>query len=337
MALLFMDGFDYYNTNSLAGAEGAGWDIGSTTSGYALGVYGYGQMCSQGAGQFSKTLSSNLTTIVVGWHHVPTSAVQNTNTGYSFMDGASTQCSFRFTSAGALEFWRGTGTALLGTTPAVLKPGAPAWVSIKITFSGSVGTCLMQVNGATVLNLTGLNNITTANAYCNKLILNNGVYSWYIDNCFICDTTGSAPYNDILAERRIYFLMPTGAGTASQFTPTGAATFWQCTDEVPSNGDTDYGSSTTPGNRSDTTRAALTGPSVVDAVKYNLTTRKDDAGVRTLSPTVRQGGTYYDTTAVSLSAVYQVYPTYYLTQPSGAGVWSLAALNAAEFGVLDAA
>ena len=140
-----------------------------------------------------------------------------------------------------------------------------------------------------------------------------------------------------MAERRIYFLPPTGAGTASQFTATGAATFWQATDDNPSNGDTDYGSSTTPTNRSDTTRAALTGPTVIDAVKYNLTMRKDDVGVRTLSPTVRQGGTYFDATAISLLSTYTIYPTYYLTEPNGSGNWTLAHLNAAEFGVLDVA
>lgn len=343
MALpLFMDGFDYYTiqTAGLVGPQGAGWDSGSAATNAVAGVYAYGAQISMGNNNMTKTFGSNLSTVYGAFHLSSESSLGNWG-AQPFMnlrDGATSQASLRFTPSGGLALYRGTNTALLGSTVPLFSPSVPLWVAFKIVFSATVGTFELWVQGVQVLSLTGLNNIATANAYATNVLFQSGTAGTFrFDNFHLYDGTGAAPFNAILAESRIYFLPPTGAGTASQFTATGAATFWQCVDDVPSNGDTDYGASTVPTNRSDTTRAALTGPTVINAVKYNLTMRKDDAGVRTLSPTVRQGGTYYDAAAISLASVYTIYPTYYPAQADGSGAWNLTALNAAEFGVLDVA
>ena len=165
---------------------------------------------------------------------------------------------------------------------------------------------------------------------------NASVFQPFWDNMHICDDSGSAPLNAILAERRIYFFLPTGAGTASVWTANGAATFYQATNENPPNTDTTYGSSTTPGNRSDVVIADISGFTVLNAVKTNTIARKDDAGARTLSSTVRQSGVYYDSAASALLSTYLGYPQIYNAQPA-TGAWDVTAFNATEWGVLDVA
>jgi len=341
MALLFMDGFDYYSTDGNEGAVGAGWDasptpgVGNTSS----GIYGYGK--------YSNNLTAyrtipNTQTVILGFHYFPGGSLgDNFTNWFTFYDGGTTQAVLRIGDQGQFLFYRGNGSALLATGPINnLRPNTWVWLSIKIKFSATVGTIDITLNGVSLLSASGLNNITTANAYTNRFSTarpgNGSSYHPNWDNFHVCDDSGGAPFNAILAERRIYFFMPTGAGTASVWTANGAATFWQCTDEVPSNGDTDYGSSTTPGNRSDVVIADVSGFTVLDSVKTNMVARKDDAGARTLSSVVRQGGTYYDAAAVTLFSTYSGFPVLYNAQPA-TGAWDVTAFNAAEWGVLDVA
>ena len=92
MALLFMDGFDYYSTDGNEGAVGAGWDasptpgVGNTSS----GIYGYGK--------YSNNLTAyrtipNTQTVILGFHYFP---------------------------GGSLEIIRQTGSP--STTESLLKP-----------------------------------------------------------------------------------------------------------------------------------------------------------------------------------------------------------------------
>jgi hypothetical protein len=85
-----------------------------------------------------------------------------------------------------------------------------------------------------------------------------------------------------------------------------------------------------------TNLATATG--TVFAVQTNLTSRKDDAGTRTIAPVVRIGSTNYDgTTTAALGSSYADYTQLYdRLDPSGA-TWTISTVNAMETGVKEIA
>ena len=60
--------------------------------------------------------------------------------------------------------------------------------------------------------------------------------------------------------------------------------------------------------------------------------RKDDAGTRTLAPTVRSGGANYTGTGVSLGAGYAAGLQVYENDPATGVAWTKAGVDGAEFG-----
>jgi hypothetical protein len=76
----------------------------------------------------------------------------------------------------------------------------------------------------------------------------------------------------------------------------------------------------------------------VFAVQTNLIARKDDAGLRTIAPVIRTGGTdYAGTTTAALGASYLDYTQLYDRQDPVAADWSVTTVNGMEVGVKEVA
>jgi len=120
----------------------------------------------------------------------------------------------------------------------------------------------------------------------------------------------------------------------------GANTAWiasagadyTCVDEATPNADTDYISSSTPGDRDTFSYPALGVVGVVKAVMVCAVARKDDAGTRLVAPVIRRGGTNYDGTAVALGTGYAGLAQVYEQDPSTAAAWTVANVDAGEYG-----
>jgi hypothetical protein len=111
---------------------------------------------------------------------------------------------------------------------------------------------------------------------------------------------------------------------------------WVQVNDVTPNGDVDYLSSSTPGDRDTFTFPDVGVVGTVKAVVINHVSRKDDAGVRELAGSIRTGGTDYDGTGLEISTSWAAYQEIHETNPAG-GAWDVAAVDAAEFGIyLDA-
>ena len=102
--------------------------------------------------------------------------------------------------------------------------------------------------------------------------------------------------------------------------------------DAQQNGDDDYLSSATPTDRDTFTFPDVGVVGTVKAVAINHVSRKDDAGTRKISTSVRTGGTNYDGTGIEVSTSWAAYQEIRETNPAG-GSWSTAIIDAAEFGI----
>lgn len=341
MAYIFADGFDNYTTPTQV------WDslIGTATISAANARFSSGSTTAQGIAisQNSGITKNfvNTTTIIVGFAYWVTTL--GTNFVFTqFFDNGTVQCGLGVTNAGALQLFRGSGSGSpIGAASAngLIQNNSWTYVEIQITFSATVGTIQVWLNGGSspVLNNTGLNNITTANAFCNQFrigeLSNQGILPKF-DDAYIFDTTGTTQ-NAHLGDTKIITKMPSGAGASTQWTLNGAATNWQCVNEIPPNDDTSYVSDQTAGHIDlyATQSASLSGTVGFFVTRHRW--RKDDANVHTIQPIIQSNVTQATGTTATLGSSYQYFDNIFVNDPNTAAPWLAAAADAAQIGTKD--
>lgn len=236
-------------------------------------------------------------------------------------------------STGRFQLFRGDGTLLATSTSTYSTGGAWRYVEISATVADSGGTVTVNIDSVTQMTYTGdTRNGATAQVDAITMISTTGQG---VDDFYLCDGTGSAPYNSFLGDVRVQQLVPNAAGTYSQLTPTGSATNWQNVDEVPSSA-TDYNGSATIGQRDtyNMTNLATTSGQAY-AVRVIAFAHKSDAGAAGFKLIQRlSGGTERLDTAASLSSTANtpIDGSLQVVDPSNAA-WTISSVNAAEFGV----
>lgn len=332
MAVVLMEGFDHI---SVASITTKGWSFASGNM--VAGRFG-GQALrgiNAGTSYITKALPSTYSELIVGFAYQLEAFTAREV--FVTRNGGTIVAKVTVVLVGANYVFRvvnAAGTTLAtGTTPIVLANWY--YLEVKVVVSATVGTVELRLNGASTAECsgTGLNtgalNIDNIGYVFGSL----WIHSW--DDIYAVDTSGSAPTNTWLGDVKVETLYPTANGTNTAW--TGAYT--DVDDPATFDSDATFISSSTPGDKetyavTDLTTAAGT----VLAVQTNLVARKDDAGVRTIAPVLRTGGTDYDgTTTPELSASYVDYTQLYdRLDPSGAA-WSISTVNAMEAGVKEVA
>lgn len=175
MAHILQDSFDFYG----AKAEAAGlWTSLGAMSLSSTTRFGVGQSVvssvTSGDIQWSASFANSTTTLFLTFAHTQVSAIAAdlNSQALRIYDGATVQMTVVFNRNGDIRFYRGNTVTLLGTYAGAFN-GSGDWkhFQIKIVFSGTVGEFHVRRNGATAddYSLTGVNNISTANAYANKI------------------------------------------------------------------------------------------------------------------------------------------------------------------------
>lgn len=331
MALLDWEGFDRETANLGIFSTFIG-DISSDNS----GAFGYGRYLyrataqASGAGRFNSF--PNVSTAFIQCHIYFNSVFQNYVQVW-LMDGSSNQIGFRIGSDGKPQILRGDGTVLASAANSV---ALNTWhfFQFKATVADLGGTAELRLNGQTIATYTG-DTKNTANAYVNGWKVEatiSGLNAWF-DNIVVYSDTGNAP-NTWTPETRIFDVLPTGAGATTEWTPSAGAN-WQCVDEQPSNGDTDYVSAASSPL---TDVYAFSGPVPAGAIVYGVavhaTARKDDAGTNNLDGIIRSGGTNYAKgSPQGLTSSYVRYRWLWDLDPATSAPWTVAAANAAQAGI----
>lgn len=321
MALLFMDGFD------LADFTAKGWSSGATTT---ASRFGTGRsLASPGMIRFAASAQ-----VFVGY------AVQMGGYGTNFNgwrfaihadNGTSTHLRLYFSPT--VHLYRNDGTLLAtGTMPSNANP-INSWIYVEVsaTIADSGGTCEVRVNGTTVINFTGDTRSGGTSTNIDAISQNQYDIGSIWDDLYICDGTGSAPYNTFLGEIRIHSLSPTAAGSSTQWTPDTGSNYSRV-NEVPYSA-ANYVQSGTTGHR-DTYAVADLPASVgnVLAVQNNVVAKKTDVAGISIKPAIKSGaGVYYggtsaltvgDTTVMDLRTI----------DPNTSTAWTAGGVNALEGG-----
>ncbi|USN15479.1 hypothetical protein KIKIMORA_03370 [Brevundimonas phage vB_BpoS-Kikimora] len=225
-----------------------------------------------------------------------------------------------------------TGTLMAtATTPLPLTE----WkrIEMRVANIDDVGaTAEIRVNGETVISFTG--DLYTAGA---KTVYTVGYHTsthWRLDDFLILDSSGST-MNGFLGDIVMETLRPTGPGTTTQSTATGAATPWQAVSEVAPNGNTSYTAINTVGNKDTYVFADSTATSAtVHAVVAVTTMKTTGMSPRKVAPVARLSGTEADGTPravmIDMTTAYRAEQS--IVPRPGGGNWTIAEVNAAEFG-----
>lgn len=273
-------------------------------------------------------------TMIVGWFGSPASAAQR---WVGLGDATVTHVYLLMNGANKVEVYQGNGT-LLGTSTNTVTVASHFQLKVKV--DNSAGTFELRINGALETSGTGLDTQNGGTATADRLRLgqvapgtgNGGTPASYDDLWFV-DTQGSSPVNDFLGDCRIQALSPSAAGNTANFTPSTGSNY-QNVDEATSNGDTDYNSDNTVGDK-DTFAAGDLTPTAgtIFAVQHCVTARSDDAGSHTLKPVVRISGTDYDIgSGHAFSSSYICAVDLSETSPASSSAWSISEVNAMEIG-----
>lgn len=325
MAVVFMDGFDFYNTNAFAILHG--WHADTAISSFPTGRFG-GLAARPGGSSVLRIDVAAQQTYIVTFAVLPSTLPASTVTVLQLMDGATVHIDIRLTATGTLEITR-NGT-VLATSTAALLGGIWYHLQVKVTIHDSTGAYEVRLDGANILSASGVDTRNAGNASVDRIQFRGTGVGLTYDDIAILDTTGSLN-NDFPGEGKISILMPTGAGNYTQFTPS-AGSNWQNVDDAAPNNDTDYNSSSTA-NQIDTfnrTSIAVTG--AILAVKHTTTHRKDDVGTREIAQVCRSGTTDYVGSTKTCLSTYKPDSSIREVDPDTSAAWTESGLNAAEFG-----
>jgi hypothetical protein len=251
------------------------------------------------------------------------------------------QSSLALRPDGLLEVRRGTGTVLGTASGGTISVGSYFYLETKIKIDPSVGTVDVWVNGVNVLSLTGQNTRSSANSLWTQV-----GYGWNYAAVATSSANNVVDYDDIyvfdgstsrcntaVGDVRVTARVPTAEGNSSQWTPSTGTDNAVLVDESAPNGDTDYNSTSTTGNKDTHVTQDLPVSGVtVHGVQACMNARKIDAGAGTVAPVVRSGGSDADGTEVALGTTYAYALAVLPVNPVSAGSWTESDFNAAEFG-----
>lgn len=247
-----------------------------------------------------------------------------------------------YSLTGKLRVYRGdlsTGTLLCTSAHSI---NLQQWTTIGLGYTiddtaGSITLVFYDSATPTVETFTGLDTrnggLASVGAVClpGQRISSSGSASW-IDGLYVCDNTGSAPYNTFLGDFRITSQVPAGAGATTQWTPSTGAN-WATLDENPHNGDTDYVEDSTSGHRDLYTLSTFVSTATtIFAVKHILTGRYVTTAA-SINPVLRHAGTVSVGSTIVLDNTYnEKVRDLMLLNPVTSAAWTISDMNNLQVG-----
>ncbi len=226
----------------------------------------------------------------------------------------------------------GLGGTVLATYSSVFVSNTFYNVEISATISDAGGSVVVKYNGTTVINFTGdtKNGGTSTNIDAVGCGVASGVVG-YFDDLYICDSTGSAPYNTFLGDVRVHTIVPDGAGSSTQLTPSTGANY-TTVDELPYSA-TDYVYGTAGQTDLYTASNLPGGTGVIYGVQTSAIVKKTDAGNISARPALKSGASTYYGSSVSIGTSDQVVLRTDQVNPATSAAWTSSEVNGIEIGI----
>ena len=244
--------------------------------------------------------------------------------------GATTHLTLSVNSGGAVIVRRGT-TVLATSASGLITGSAWSYVEWSATIDATAGIVTVKVGGVSVISFTGNTKNGGTNLSLDAVSISSSGSDMYFDDLYVCDGLGSVN-NAFLGDVRVQTLLPMGTGSSTQLTPTGVANNWDNVNDVPLV-TTTFNASATVGQRDTYAMSDLiAGTGTIFGVQETIYAAKSDAGAASIKAAVKSGATvYYDATQ-SIGASVAPYVAVRETDPATAAAWTVANLNAMEFG-----
>jgi hypothetical protein len=216
MALLFIDGFDWFPNNATDEVSGK-WQMGGTASRYdrvtnTRNSHGAAIRLESGV-DMQRSMGSNLTTIYAAFAFRYETVLSSNEEMIEFVDSSTTQCFLRLNTGGSFEFMRSAtvlGTGSLGTN-------INTWyhLAMKVVIDNTVGSFELRINGGATpdINVSGVDTQSSVNAYANNIEMSGSPHLFSYDDMVLADDTGSQAF---LGDYDIYTIHPDGAGASAQ-------------------------------------------------------------------------------------------------------------------------
>jgi len=224
------------------------------------------------------------------------------------------------------------GGSRLGDSDArtLLEPDTWYFLEFKIVADATSGYIEIKCNGETIFTYTG---DTSGGATDYFVVSYMGMTSGnYIEDLYILDSTGSTN-NDFLGDCRVECVFPNANGTTNSWTASSGNNY-ECVDETVMDDDSTYVKATAAdqidlysyGDLSEAT-------GIVYGVQPIVYAKKIDSDAHTNAIVARTHSTNYVGSANTLTSDYEIFSKIYETNPYTSSQWSIAEVNAAEFGV----
>ncbi len=351
MTCLFVDGFDTQDTttkwiNSMSGPQNPPTFTASTrfSAGYAMQIPGTGNVGERYYVTRSFTASAAafvgaaVKPVFTSGSHVPFFILGTDN-------GATYHLYLNVTTLGAVQLWRGDGRSLspsgtlLGSSANGTVSADWYYIELGATISDTVGTAVVRVNGASVITFTGdtrnggtSTGLDTLVHFAGKTDTSTVMPSAIIDDLYICNDLG-ALNTTFLGDTWIQTLLPGGAGSSTQLTPTGSGSNWQNVDNIPVDPAT-FNSGAAPTLRDTyamTNLAAGTG--TIAAVQQTMNAYKTLSGIGSMKNAQQSGATVSYGATNSLGTTAATYSDVFETNPATSSAWTATTVNSLEAGI----
>jgi hypothetical protein len=328
MALLFMDGFD-------AGDMGLkGWTPGNAcvTGTSPTPRFGTGRWGGVNNG-IVKMLIPASAQIFAGFSMANTyndGAVRPYISLYG--DGGTTaHLTVGLTNSALILYRGGAGATIIGQYNFNVIANVFYNIEIGATINATTGTVTVRMNGVNVITFTGNTKNGGTNTTIDAFVIGaNGGMTNVIDDLYICDNTGSAPNNTFLGDVRIQTVVPSGAGSSTQFTPSTGANY-TTVDELPYSA-TDYVQDAVSGHRDTYAMGDLPSVGTIYGVQNNVVAKKTDASAISLKPAIKSGASVYYGGTTSLPVSDITLTDLRSVDPNTSAAWTLGSVNALEAG-----
>ena len=221
------------------------------------------------------------------------------------------------------------GSAAVSSAPMAVIPGA-VWQYIEVygVISAGNGAVTVRVNETVVLSVVSAGTSNNASTGIDQLSFGNNAV---VDDFYICDSTGTS-MNTFLGNTRVPAQVPGGAGSSTQWTPTGSASAnWQLASN-PYMDDSSYVSCATAGDIDLYTVSPVANAPQVLAVQSIVVVRQDDSGQRQVESVIQSGSARATGAVVNTSGSYAGHTDIFPVDPNTGGNWTYQSVNALQVG-----
>ena len=341
MSLLFFDSFDHYQTADIvAKYDGSDSSVsivdggrcgtrclrsqgfpGST--GVVKGVSAVGDTCIVGMA-IKRVTGGNpggLFTIHVA--HIPIISFYLANDGsvFAYYNPDAAFPPFSFASYGG-----------------ILPSDEYHYLEVK-TVLGNPGSVAIQVDGVPVFDTTCITSVD-GSAWTGVALVSGGFGSGnlrFVDDLYISDADGAAPWNDVLGDVRVERLRPLNNGAVQMWALGAGAAHWEAVDDADTpDGDASYITTTTFGDIETNIHepSALPPGGRIYGVQMSFYAKKDQPGDRQIAPVFRQAGSNYLGPGVGVTqGAYSFSTAMSQASPATSTEWTLTEINTQEYGV----